>query len=161
MSNRLYILCLFCLVVVVVVLSPISTFSIEQSRKNGFKFGSHVQVMCKSCSSHVQVMFKSCSRNVQVMCKTCSSHVQVMYKSCQFSHRLGDWTVFSLVSIVFVNENWICFIFWSQEWSINSYFFKNFWLLKKTVRFLNVNQGVNIFLLCFWVFFHISKGLHT
>ena len=59
---------------------------------------SHVQVMCKSCASHVQVMFKSCSSHVQVMFKSCSSHVQVMYKSCQFSHRLGDWTVFSLVS---------------------------------------------------------------
>ena len=38
-------------VVLLLLLSPISTFSIEQSCKNGFKFGSHVQVMCKSCVS--------------------------------------------------------------------------------------------------------------
>ena len=57
------------------------------------KMGLSLVVMCKSCASHVPVMFKSCSSCVQVS----SSHVQVMYKSCQFSHRLGDWKVFSLV----------------------------------------------------------------
>ena len=53
--------CCCCCRCLVVVLSPISTFSIEQSRKNAFKFGSHVQVMCKSCASHVQVICKQCA----------------------------------------------------------------------------------------------------
>ena len=87
------------------VLSPISTFSIEQSCKNGFKFGSHVQ-------SHVQVM-----------CKSCASRVQVMSKSWQFSHRLGDWTVFSLVVLQFLWSDDLTFGKFSKSlvWSTRKY----------------------------------------
>ena len=44
-----FVLLFSCLVV---LSSPISTFSIGKSRKKGLKFDSHVQGMCKSCTSN-------------------------------------------------------------------------------------------------------------
>ena len=83
---------MFVLLSSLVVLSSCLQYQLFQLNSL-IKMGSSLVVMWKACScaSHVQVMFKSCS-----------SHVQVMFKSWQFSHRLGDWKVFSLVWLVHI-----------------------------------------------------------
>ena len=105
--------------------------------------------MFKSCSSHVQVMFKSCSSHVQVMCKSCASHVQVMYKSCQFSNRLGDWTVFSLVKLITAfaidaDWTWCLYVVNGPLWVAgnssskklgSSYFNKIHWMLSNLLKY--------------------------